>query len=144
MKKLFKIRNLIYKIESKSERILTTGITNLKEVKDFISVQKDAKVRDAFNIMKDKDISQIPVMDNGTMVGSLTESDILKHILANPLVNSENEVSEIMTPSFPLVEEDLPFTQLSKYFTKDNKAVVAKDKAGSMHVLTQYDVVQAV
>ena len=115
-----------------------------KSVKDFISVQKDAKVRDAFNIMKDKDISQIPVMDNVTMVGSLTESAVLKHILANPLANSENEVSAIMSPSFPLVEEDLPFTQLSRYFTKENKAVVAKDKAGSMHVLTQYDVVQAV
>ena len=115
-----------------------------KAVKDFISVQKDVKVRDAFNMMKDKDISQIPVMDNGTMVGSLTESNVLKHILANPLANSENEVSEIMSPSFPVVEEDMPFTQLSKYFTKDNKAVVAKDKAGSMHVLTQYDVVQAV
>jgi len=126
------------------DELKVKDLISKKVVKDFISVQKDVKVREAFNIMKDKDISQIPVMDNGTMVGSLTESGVLKHILANPLVNSENEVNEIMTPSFPLVEEDLPFTQLSKYFTKDNKAVVAKDKAGGMHVLTQYDVVQAV
>ena len=115
-----------------------------KEIKDFISVQKNVTVRDAFKIMKDNDLSQIPVMDNGAMVGSLTENQVLKYILENPMTNSENQVNKIMGIPFPVVNEELPFTQLSKYVTKEIPAVVAKDKAGSMHILTNYDIIQAV
>ena len=115
-----------------------------KEIKEFIGVQKDVTVREAFKLMKDHDLSQIPVMNNGSMVGSLTENQVLKYILENPMINSENQVEKIMGVPFPVVEEDLPFTQLSKYVTKEIPAVVAKDKAGSMHILTNYDIIQAV
>jgi cystathionine beta-synthase len=118
-------------------------ITN-KEVKDFISVQKDKKLRDVFHIMKEKDISQIPVMDNGSIVGSLTESTVLKHILDNPLDNSEKLVESIMGKPFPLVTEEIGLSQLSKYFSKENPAVIAKDRAGAMHIITKYDIIRAV
>ncbi|MEZ5059297.1 MAG: pyridoxal-phosphate dependent enzyme [Saprospiraceae bacterium] len=115
-----------------------------KEVKDFISVQKDIKLREVFHIMKEKDISQIPVLDNETVVGSLTESTVLKYILDNPIGNSEKQVSDIMGKPFPLVTEDLPMSQLSKFFTKEIPAVIAKDRAGSMHIITNYDIIRAV
>jgi cystathionine beta-synthase len=115
-----------------------------KEIKDFISVQKDIKLREVFHTMKEKDISQIPVMDNDTVVGSLTESTVLKYILDNPIGNSEKLVSDIMGKPFPLVTEDLPMSQLSKYFTKEIPAVIAKDRAGSMHIITNYDIIRAV
>jgi cystathionine beta-synthase len=49
-----------------------------------------------------------------------------------------------MSKPFPVVDEELPFRQLSKYLNKEIHAVVAKDRAGRLHVLTQYDVIQAV
>lgn len=115
-----------------------------KDIKEFITVQKDKKLRDVFHIMKEKDISQIPVMDNGTIVGSLTESTVLKHILDNPLDNSEKLVESIMGKPFPLVTEEIGLSQLSKYFSKEIPAVIAKDRAGAMHIITKYDIIRAV
>jgi len=115
-----------------------------KNDKTFLTVQKNDSVRSAFNMMKEKNISQIPVMDNGSMVGSITETTVLNHLLENPMNNSENAIEHIMNDSFPIVDEELPFTKLSHYINRKNPAVIAKDKAGSMHILTQYDIIQAV
>jgi len=116
----------------------------MKSDKTFFSVQLTDTVRQAFNTMKEHDLSQMPVMDNGDMVGAITETEVLTFLLENPLQHSEKTVGSVMRKPFPLVEEDLPFRQLSKYLNKEIQAVVAKDKAGSLHVLTQYDVIRAV
>lgn len=112
--------------------------------KEFLSVQMTDTVKNAFDIMRQKDISQMPVMDNGHIVGSITETVVLKYLLENPLVNSDKPIESIMGKPFPEVDEELPFRQLGKYLNKDIHAVIAKDRAGSLHVLTQYDVIQAV
>ena len=49
-----------------------------------------------------------------------------------------------MDSAFPIVPEDLPCRQLSKYIGKKIPAVLAKDRTGGWHVLTQYDIIQAV
>lgn len=115
-----------------------------KEVKEFISVQKNATVREAFNLMKARDISQLPVMDNGTMVGSVTESSVLTFLLENPLNHTEKQVESIIGKPFPVVNEDLTFSQLSKFISKEIPAVIAKDRAGVLHILTKYDIIRAV
>jgi len=115
-----------------------------KENKDFFAVQVNDTVRQAFNIMKENDISQMPVMENGEMVGSITESAVLTYLLENPLNNTEKKVETIMDNAFPVVQEDLPYRQLTQFISKKVNAVIAKDKAGALHVLTKYDIIQAV
>ncbi len=119
-------------------------LISLKKDKSFFFVQPGDSVRSAFNLMKERDISQLPVMQNGEMVGSVTEREILKFLLENPMQNSEKPIESVMGKPFPIVDDELPFRQLSKYLTRDIHAVVAKDRAGQLHVLTQYDVIQAV
>ncbi len=114
-----------------------------KDGKHFYAVQKTDTVRQAFNMMKEYEISQMPVMDNGDIVGSITESTVLSYMLENPLNNTEKQVETIMGEPFPVVSEDLSSSQLSKYISRKIPAIVAKDKAGTMHILTQYDIIQA-
>jgi len=111
---------------------------------DFFTVQVNDTVRQAFNIMKEKDISQMPVMDNDKMVGSISESAVLTYLLENPLNNTEKKVETIMDNPFPVVQEDLPYRQLTQYMSKKVNAVIARDKTGALHVLTKYDIIQAV
>jgi cystathionine beta-synthase len=115
-----------------------------KQDKSFFSTRPTDTVRQAFNIMKEHDLSQLPVMDKGKMAGSVTEAEVLKFLLDNPLQNSEKPVGSVMGNPFPVVDEDLPFRQLNKYLSKTVHAVLAKDRAGQWHIITQYDVVQAV
>jgi cystathionine beta-synthase len=117
-------------------------ISNRKNDK-FISVSSDDSVKKVLTIMKDMDISQLPVMKNNDMVGSVTESNILEFILTNPLQNSERPVSDIMAEPFPIVGIDLPIRELNKYISKKTPAVIAENISGEKIVLTQYDIIQA-
>ncbi|MBL7794607.1 MAG: pyridoxal-phosphate dependent enzyme [Saprospiraceae bacterium] len=119
-------------------------VISRKKDKSFITVDIADTVRHAFQLMKNNDISQLPVTKNGDFVGAVTESSVLTYLLENPMQNTEKTVETVMGDPFPVVSEDLPFNQLSKYISKTIPAVLAKDKAGGIHILTQYDIIQAV
>jgi len=114
-----------------------------KRDKKFISIPSTELVKNVLKIMKELYISQLPVVDDNNITGSVTESTILEFILNNPLQNSEKQVSEIMAPPFPVVGVDLAVRDLNKYISKNVPAVIAKDLAGELIVLTQYDIIQA-
>ncbi|MEO1262520.1 MAG: pyridoxal-phosphate dependent enzyme [Bacteroidota bacterium] len=126
------------------EDLTVKDLIAMKESREFLSVNINDSVKSAFDTMRQKDISQMPVMDDDKVVGSITETTVLKYLLDNPMVNSEQPVKNIMGQPFPEVNEELPFRQLGKYLNKEIQAVMAKDRAGTLHVLTQYDVIQAV
>ncbi|HMR88427.1 MAG TPA: pyridoxal-phosphate dependent enzyme [Saprospiraceae bacterium] len=114
-----------------------------KRDKKFISVTSTDSVKHVLHMMKDLDISQLPVTKDEVIVGSVTESNILEFILTNPLHNSEKHVSEIMAAPFPKVSIDLAVKDLNKYISKNTPAVIAEDRSGDLIVLTQYDIIQA-
>lgn len=115
-----------------------------KREKGYISVEASATVREAFHVMKEKEISQMPVLRDGKIVGSLTESAVLNFLLENPMQHTEQLVESIMDKPFPEVSADQTVSQLRKYINKRIPAVVARDKAGEHHIITQYDIIQAV
>ncbi len=115
-----------------------------KKDRSFITVQIRDTIRHAFSLMKSHNISQLPVLDGEHIAGSLTENAVLASLLENPLGNSEKEVSAIMGGPLPVVEESLPFSKLSRYFSNTVPAVLVKDTAGQWHILTQFDVIQAI
>ena len=119
-------------------------LLHMKSENRFMSVSEEDTVQKAFKMMKENDISQMPVMRDKQMVGSITETAVLAYLLENPMNHAEQKVAAVMGAPFPLVEEDLPFTKLSKYVDRTIPAVIAKDKAGTLHILTQYDIIQAV
>ncbi|MBX2875890.1 MAG: pyridoxal-phosphate dependent enzyme [Saprospiraceae bacterium] len=119
-------------------------ILGRKDNNEFLSVKTTDTVRVAFDMMKSKDISQLPVMDeNESIVGSLTESNVLSFLLENPMQHSDKKVADIMGDPFPVVSLDLPFSQLNKFIDKKIEAVLVKTASGQMHIITQYDIIQA-
>jgi len=120
------------------------NVIEQKKDKGFHSIDKNETIKNAFNIMKSHDISQMPVTNDGEIIGSITESSVLNYLLENPTNNIEGKLEEIMGESFPIVQEDLLCKQLNRYMDKNTPAVLAKDKAGILHLITQYDVIQTV
>jgi cystathionine beta-synthase len=114
-----------------------------KKDRSFIGVPAHETVRNAFNLMKSNDISQMPVLDGTAIVGSITETQVLHFLLENPLHNSEKEVRQVMGEPFPTVKNDLPISQLSRYISKEIPAVMTSDRSGGVHIVTQYDLIQA-
>lgn len=119
-------------------------IITRKQEKSFYTVRQTDSVRFAFDLMKSHDISQLPVVDEEAIVGSLSESAVLNFLLENPLRNGDRPVADIMAEPLPVVDEYLPFSQLRNYISKQIPAVLARDKAGIYHIITQYDMIQTV
>jgi len=113
-----------------------------KDSRAFISIDKSSKVRSVLDIMKKQNISQLPVMENDEIIGSITETSVLSFILDNPLKNAEASVDEIMGSQFPIVNNKMPVNDLRKYITKEIPAVLTKDNTGAYQVITQYDIIQ--
>jgi len=127
------------------ERELTVKDLLTHKTKDeFITIAPDKTVKEAFELMKQHDISQLPVLNEEEIAGAITESSVLSFLLENPMGNSEKKVADIMNAPFPVVSTELPIRKLNQYITKEVSAVMAKDKAGTMHIITQYDIIQAV
>jgi cystathionine beta-synthase len=126
------------------DEIKVKDVISRKNSKDFYHVTAETTVKSAFEMMKKLDISQMPVMAGTDMVGSISENSVLTYLLENPMKHAEHHIEDIMDAPFPIVNEDLPVKQLNRYISKRIPAVIARDKAGSMHVLTKYDIIQAV
>jgi len=126
------------------DELKVSDLISRKKDRHFIAVQSSETVRNAFNLMKSHDISQMPVLENEKVVGSITETQVLHFLLENPLQNSEKTILQVMGNPFPMVKDDLPISQLSRYISKEIPAVIATDRSGGLHVVTQYDLIQAI
>ena len=119
-----------------------SDLVKRKPKSGLITAQKGSKLREVFQMMKENDISQVTVNDQGEIVGSLTESDIISSLLSNPDNIDNVSVGEIMNEPFPVLEEALSVKELSRYISKKIPAVLVRDGAGVNHILTQYDIIQ--
>lgn len=125
-----------------SSNLTVSDLLTTKSGEAFISVESSSTVKSVLDVMKEKNISQLPVTDKGKLIGSVTESAVLTYILDNPLNNQSKEVKSIIGSQFPEVPHDLPINELSKYLTKEVPAVITKDMMGQYQVITQYDLIQ--
>lgn len=126
------------------DEMKVSDLVSRKKDRRFISIQASDTVRNAFNLMKTHDISQMPVVDGEKMVGSITETQVLHILLENPLQNAEKQLGTVMGEAFPTVKDSTPISHLNRYINKEIPAVIAIDRSGGMHVVTQYDLIQAI
>jgi cystathionine beta-synthase len=126
------------------EEMKVSDLIARKKDRRFLAAQVDDSVRSAFNLMKSHDISQLPVQDGEKVVGSITETQVLHILLENPLQNAEKLLKEVMGEAFPVVKDNMPISQLNRYISKDIPAVIATDRSGGLHIVTQYDLIQAI
>ena len=117
-------------------------IANHKNQK-LLTVDVNANVSDALDILNKYNISQIPVTENGHFVGSLNESYLFTRLIEDIEIKKQ-PVKRLMQSAFPIVGEKAPIEEVSKLITKDNNAVLLRDLGGNMHIITKHDIIEAV
>ena len=125
------------------EKLTAKSILLKRERQDIITIDCEKSVLEAINTIKLLNISQIPVTQQGMIVGKLTESDILNSVLENPSLKS-GSVKEIMTASFPFIDLNTSIDKISSIINKDNMAVLVEDEEGKIEIITQYDIIDAI
>lgn len=109
--------------------------------KEFISINPNTAIQEVLRLMRDFDISQLPVMENEEWVGSVGEQQVISALSENRMQNSS--VRDIMGPALPVVSEDMTVSQLSKIISRQTPAVIVKKTAGDFQIISQYDLIQS-
>ncbi|MHA7130059.1 pyridoxal-phosphate dependent enzyme [Algoriphagus namhaensis] len=107
----------------------------------LVSTQKSDSVRDAIGLMNKTSVSQIPVLENGEVVGSVTDNKLLARIIENPALK-DAQVSDVMEDSMKFVALDSTLDVLSSMVEKE-KAVLVRDSANQIHIITKHDILEA-
>jgi cystathionine beta-synthase len=91
-----------------------------------ITVGPQDTVRTAFSRMRTADVSQLPVVDNGRIVGLVDESDMLAALLTEKNTDAvfDQPVKAIMVTRLDTISADAPISELVPLFRKDLVAIV--------------------
>ena len=107
----------------------------------LIALKKSDAVREAIALMNKTSVSQIPVLDGGEVVGSVTDTKLLSKIIENPVLKDAH-VSDVMEDSMTFVAGDSTLDVLSSMIEKE-KAVLVRDANGNIHIITKHDILEA-
>ena len=107
----------------------------------------DAKepVRKAVRLMETNSISQLPVLKNGTVVGTINEKEVL-HALSSthtPEDVAARPVETLMTEALPQVSPETPFKAVSALLEHSN-GVLVMNKGKIAGILTKSDLLKVI
>ncbi|HEU4791846.1 MAG TPA: pyridoxal-phosphate dependent enzyme [Flavobacterium sp.] len=110
--------------------------------KPLIVVRTEELVSHAIDRMRKYNISQIPVVDINGFVGSVDETDLFRSYMVDKNV-IDKPIKEVMGKPFPVVKLSTSIEEVSKFFTKDNDAVLVELENGNHQIITKSDIIKA-
>ncbi|WP_306640023.1 pyridoxal-phosphate dependent enzyme [Sanyastnella coralliicola] len=124
----------------------------VKTAKDLIAKHRDLPLMMCYegevmeNVarkMRQYKISQMPVILEGKMVGSVDDRQLFEAIVDDPKMLLE-PVSKVMGAPFPVVDENATIDSISQMIGKDNSAVLVSLEDGGHHIITRHDLIDAI
>ncbi|MDX2113050.1 MAG: pyridoxal-phosphate dependent enzyme [Alphaproteobacteria bacterium] len=115
-------------------------ITRPHTAKNAITVLPSDTLAAAYRKMKMYDVSQLPVMGDGKLLGLISEMDILLGITGNP-GGFAMKVSDAMTKHLTTIDVSRPFEELLPIFERGLVAIVMDGEA-FLGLITPIDLLQ--
>ncbi len=130
-------------LESKSDLTVTEVLNARPPSKQVVAVTPADTLGEAIQRMNDSSISQLPVIDHGEVVGSLTETVILNRLIEEPSARDE-AVRGVMSEPFPIVSRSLHLDHVTTYLEQGAGAVLVEPDAGDgFQIITKSDLISA-
>lgn len=107
---------------------------------EAVSLKPDDKLLLAYNRMRLYDISQLPVLENGELVGLLDESDLLLAI-SKDKSRFEAPVASAMTTRLEVVNHTESVDALTTIFNREMVAIVVDDQQQFLGIITRIDLI---
>jgi cystathionine beta-synthase len=115
-----------------------------KKVTDVTGVEETDPVGKAVELMGAHDYSQIPVLCEQRIVGSLSEAHVYSRMVKEPAIRTQ-PVRSIMQKAFRYVDIETPVRLIAPMITPESPAVLVRDfPADQTYILTGYDVLGAI
>lgn len=127
------------------EEEVTTAADLIKTHADkpLVVAQTEELVSHAIERMREFKISQIPVKDSNGFVGSIDESVLLHNFIADKNI-ANKPIKEVMGTLYPIVQLTASIDKVSKLITKDQQAVLVDLGNDKYHIITKYDIINAI
>jgi cystathionine beta-synthase len=103
-----------------------------------VSVAPGTTVRQALRLMSLHDVSQLPIMESGNCVGSVSDWSLSAKSLDDTKV-LDTTVSAVMDPPFPMVDAQQPVDAIAKLLSKSNPAVLVRSNGTVLGIVTRSD-----
>ncbi len=127
-----------------TQRLTLRHVLGTKEgERGVVSIAPGASVRQALGLMNLHDVSQLPVMEGQSCVGSVSDWSLSQKSLENPQL-LDKTVSEIMDAPFPIVASDQPVEAIVKLLSKSNPAVLVQSDGRIGSIVTRSDMLNFV
>lgn len=116
-------------------------IERKKDIKQLVSVAPTQTVSEAFKLMKEMGLTQLPVLENNILVGSMSENLILQ-LLMDDNLSRERQIGQVMGRKFPAVNYHASVSEISKLISKDNTAVMVQLPTSDWTIITEFDLIE--
>lgn len=128
-------------LESESRLGLVSDLISGREAHKLIFAKRNEHVDDVIARLKKHGISQMPVVEEGRVIGIIQEVDLLNFMLSG-VGYPTSSIEPIIHTDFPQVSEDSTLDQVSSIFTRsarDAVLVMKGDKAAD--IITKIDLI---
>lgn len=107
----------------------------------LLSVQAGEPTRRALSLIEQHNVSQVPVLRGGDVVGTVQDHELLKRVLENSTILDES-IEFHMSEPLPVVRSDEPMEAVTRLLAARNPAVLVSDHGALVGILTRYDMLQ--
>jgi cystathionine beta-synthase len=126
----------------------TRKITKLQEIlvqkKDFpslVSVSPQDTLSQVIEVMQKLNISQVPVIENNTVIGSLNEAALMK-LLYEGINFSNHKVAAVMGKPLPIVDEKVDVSEAYRVLLSGTSGLIVKRHEIPIGLVTRTDLIQ--
>lgn len=110
-----------------------------------VSIKPQATLRETIKAMQKLAVSQLPVIEDGKIIGTVSEKALLERMnSAHDMAEvSKTCVQQVMGEAMPIIREDLPFRVVSALLEHNSGVLVAR-KGRPIGIITKADLLKAV
>lgn len=115
-------------------------MTQVRDImqKNVITIEQDKTAHDASQILKEKEISFLVIMNDGKPAGIVSERDIVRKIAAEDLVSSSVTLEKIMSKKFRWVEPNTAIEDaVQKMLNNNIRRLIVLENENLVGVITQ-------
>jgi cystathionine beta-synthase len=127
---------------SEEKRGATVGdvLRTKRPLPPMITVMDTDVVKEALDLLRQYEISQIPVMHGHEQIGSINDVAVMQAVFDRADI-LHKPVTEVMGRPFPVLDQTEPLELAYKLLTLANPAVVVADEGEPVGVLTRQDII---
>lgn len=112
----------------------------IKGQSNLVTATSTEKVRDVIEKLKTKGISQVPVVDNGKLIGIIAEVDLLRHLVTGS-GTLDSAIGPLVEGDYATVTPETKIELLQNVLT-DAKLAIVLDQGRVVGIVTKIDLIE--